>query len=63
MRPECKGLDLSSYLLKPVQRICKYPLLLKVQDHSNAEASIKTRLFTMASVGDIKVYPHLPSRL
>ncbi|KAJ3319916.1 hypothetical protein HDV06_005815 [Boothiomyces sp. JEL0866] len=26
---KCKGMDLSSYLLKPIQRICKYPLLIK----------------------------------
>jgi hypothetical protein len=28
-RPECRKLDLLSFLIKPVQRICKYSLLLK----------------------------------
>ena len=28
--PECRGLSLASYLLKPVQRLMKYPLFLRV---------------------------------
>lgn len=30
LNPECRGLSLLSFLIKPIQRICKYPLLLKV---------------------------------
>ncbi|KAJ3218618.1 Myosin 10A, isoform D [Clydaea vesicula] len=29
LKPECRNLDLSSFLLKPIQRIMKYPLLIK----------------------------------
>lgn len=31
MNPRVRGLDLNQFLIKPVQRICKYPLLLRVR--------------------------------
>ena len=27
--PECRGLDILAFIVKPVQRLCKYPLLLR----------------------------------
>ena len=32
LNPETRALTLFSFLIKPIQRICKYPLLLKVQN-------------------------------
>lgn len=32
LNPKCRGLTLFSFLIKPIQRICKYPLLLRVSN-------------------------------
>jgi hypothetical protein len=41
LRPECRGLNLGAFLVKPMQRVCKYPLLfrelLKHMDKSEAD--------------------------
>lgn len=29
MDPRCKGMPLSSFLLKPMQRVTRYPLIIK----------------------------------
>lgn len=31
VNPELNGLTLRDYLIKPVQRLCKYPLLMRVR--------------------------------
>uniref|UniRef100_A0A6B2L044 DH domain-containing protein n=1 Tax=Arcella intermedia TaxID=1963864 RepID=A0A6B2L044_9EUKA len=45
--PECRGLYLKDYLIKPIQRLCKYPLLfqnlLKVTPTSSSEHAILTK--------------------
>ncbi|KAI9209512.1 uncharacterized protein BJ171DRAFT_119008 [Polychytrium aggregatum] len=58
LRPECRGLDLGSFLLKPVQRICKYPLLmkelLKHTSESHADfADLKRAYDTINKVVDV----------
>ncbi|KAJ3219754.1 cytochrome c oxidase subunit 1 [Dinochytrium kinnereticum] len=57
LRPDCRGLDIGGFLLKPVQRICKYPLLLKellkhtAEDHPDHE-NLKNAFDLINSVVD-----------
>eukprot|EP01103_Thecamoeba_quadrilineata_P003208 TRINITY_DN13008_c0_g1_i1.p1 TRINITY_DN13008_c0_g1~~TRINITY_DN13008_c0_g1_i1.p1 ORF type:complete len:642 (+),score=138.67 TRINITY_DN13008_c0_g1_i1:79-2004(+) len=62
--PRCKGGTLLSYLIKPIQRLCKYPLLLKQiqnylpndhSDHSNITIAIDKVEKVVAQVNDSKM--------
>lgn len=46
--PATRHLDLASYLIKPVQRICKYPLLLLEIIKSTSSAHVDRRNLEIA---------------
>lgn len=54
--PQCRGLDLASFLIKPPQRLCKYPLffrdLLKHMGEDEAESAARIA-DTLQSVQDV----------
>eukprot|EP01087_Luapelamoeba_hula_P011975 TRINITY_DN3330_c1_g2_i1.p1 TRINITY_DN3330_c1_g2~~TRINITY_DN3330_c1_g2_i1.p1 ORF type:complete len:933 (+),score=196.33 TRINITY_DN3330_c1_g2_i1:160-2958(+) len=56
--PRCRGLTLFSYLIKPVQRLCKYPLLIKalLQHTDPGHPDYNNLVKAMAEIGDIVDY-------
>jgi len=63
--PECRGLTLFSFLIKPIQRICKYPLLLKdllrntPEDHPDHENLVNA----LSKIEEVVVYVNERKRL
>ena len=63
LEEECRGLTLFSFLIKPIQRICKYPLLLRDllkhtdnshQDYNNLVQALQKIEEVVAYVNDRK---------
>jgi len=46
--PKCRGLTLFSFLIKPVQRICKYPLFLREFIRATPEDTSEYKIFSEA---------------
>jgi hypothetical protein len=46
MLPRCRLLELDSFLIAPLQRVCKYPLLLKVLTGSASPSAKCDRALT-----------------
>jgi hypothetical protein len=58
MTPTCAGLDLASFLLKPIQRICKYPLLLReiMKNTPETDPDHKSVSSAIAAVNGVVTY-------
>ncbi|HLD78895.1 MAG TPA: rho guanine nucleotide exchange factor, partial [archaeon] len=56
--PLCRGLTLFSYLIKPVQRICKYPLLLnEILRHTPADSpDVESLRAALAKIQEVVDY-------
>lgn len=62
-KPECRSLDLASFLIKPIQRICKYPLLLREllkqtpedqPDYTNLTTALQRMTTTVGTINEKK---------
>lgn len=66
MNPVTKGLNLTSYLIKPIQRICKYPLLLEEllkQTPPNEKDAIDLLTTTNQRIEEVVVYVNEGKRI
>lgn len=59
MRAEVRSLSLMSFLIKPLQRITRYPLLLKVPLHNSSSPACKLIGYT----GNPEIYQFYPRGL
>lgn len=51
MDPRCKGMPLSSFLLKPMQRVTRYPLIIKnVSTHAHTPGLEAEELNNLPSI-------------
>eukprot|EP01127_Copromyxa_protea_P014769 TRINITY_DN4164_c0_g1_i1.p1 TRINITY_DN4164_c0_g1~~TRINITY_DN4164_c0_g1_i1.p1 ORF type:complete len:1319 (-),score=333.06 TRINITY_DN4164_c0_g1_i1:118-3849(-) len=56
--PECRGLNLQAWLIKPLQRICKYPLLLRelVRCTKEGETGYQDLLDAQTRIGELVLF-------
>ena len=62
--PEVRGLALHAFLIKPVQRICKYPLLLRdLIRNTDSDHPDRQNLITVQVNFSFSLFPLFPSLL